>query len=67
MTAQAGQSNRLPRATCPVCDREVALRVHGQLREHRVEGLLCPASGMSVANVKVLMEHEPDALRGATR
>lgn len=26
----------LPRGTCPVCGQKVALRLRGQLREHRV-------------------------------
>lgn len=51
----------LPKATCPVCTKTVALRVTGQLREHHIyraqrdqrpgEHLgrmkLCPGSGMS--------------------
>ena len=40
----------LPRADCPICDREVALRVNGTLREHRFHGrTLCSASGLTPA------------------
>lgn len=38
----------LPRATCPRCGREVAVRVGGKLREHRAHHYataLCPGSG----------------------
>lgn len=46
---------RLPRATCPDCQRDVAMRVGGFIREHkvrnRVSGLLetCPGSGKHLA------------------
>jgi hypothetical protein len=36
----------LPRADCPICDREVALRTNGTFREHRYHGAhLCVGSG----------------------
>ena len=38
----------LPRATCPICGRDVAVRVNGALREHMLPGdlvNLCPGSG----------------------
>lgn len=53
-----GQSNTLPRARCPVCGKEVALRRDQQLREHRdardpkfgtgTWSPLCPASGNDI-------------------
>lgn len=43
---------KLPRAFCPTCSREVAVRTGGQLREHRDHGGdLCPASGMTPEQV----------------
>jgi hypothetical protein len=40
-----------PRAGCPVCGKDVALRRGGQLREHRMFGAaspLCPGSGNNI-------------------
>lgn len=38
--------SRLPRAICPLCYREVPVRVNGSFREHRLwDGGLCPAAG----------------------
>ena len=48
------QTSKLPRARCPKCGREVALRKGGELREHRIgKGQnryhpLCVASGYTV-------------------
>ena len=36
---------RLPRARCPLCERSVALRNHGELREHGSGSGICPGSG----------------------
>ena len=47
----------LPRATCPFCERDVALRVGGELREHEFSIPFesarekCPASGHTVEQV----------------
>lgn len=50
--------HRSPRALCPRCGREVALRRGGELREHRVtpaESSLCPASGSSLEALRLPM------------
>jgi hypothetical protein len=57
----------LPRAVCPTCGQEVALRRGGELREHRPEGTLCPASGYTVEQVEQKINDEIDGLRGMGR
>ena len=55
---------RLPRAACPECGRDVALRVGGELREHRDEsGQKCPAQGYTIAEVNARQKGTFDALR----
>lgn len=54
MTTPLSQSNALPRATCPLCDRDVAVRRGGELREHINQlagGIKCAGSGFTVARV----------------
>lgn len=50
--------NRLPRATCPLCRREVAVRNGGELREHRPtpteSGPVCRASGLTLERAEGL-------------
>jgi hypothetical protein len=49
----------LPRAICPACGRDVALRVNGTLREHvPTHGPLknCEASGLTVAEARFAIE-----------
>lgn len=50
-----------PRATCPRCGRDVALRIGGELREHRARAFvngqsrpspLCTASGLTPVAVR---------------
>lgn len=71
-------SNRLPRAVCPACAAEVALRTGGQLREHKAaqeqtdlgepsEFGKCPASGLTVAETNARIDAEIDALRSMVR
>ena len=48
------QSNRLPRAICALCEREVAVRRGGELREHVNQlagGGKCAGSGYTPARV----------------
>lgn len=68
MTMQPGQSTSLPRGVCPVCERDVALRVGGQLREHRDSGgELCVASGYGIDAAENAAQLEIAALRRMSR
>lgn len=70
MTPLRDQSNvsRLPRATCPTCGVDVALRRGGQLREHRDErGCICVASGLTPTEVERHIDAEVDGLRAFSR
>lgn len=67
---QPGQSTsepepgRLPRGVCPECHREVALRRHGELREHEDgAGYKCPASGETIAEAEVIIERSVEDFR----
>ena len=59
----------LPRATCPVCKRDVALRNGGILREHRTDAEadaeLCPASGFTVEQAAADVEEARAEMNGA--
>lgn len=64
------QSTRLPRATCPSCGRDVALRRGGELREHvrdpndeLAPGVKCPGSGHTIAYVERAIDAELEGLR----
>jgi hypothetical protein len=57
--------SNLPRGICPVCSREVALRVRGELREHRGVGeRKCPGSGWTIEQLEAEIDREVEALRG---
>jgi hypothetical protein len=47
----------LPKEQCPVCRRQVPVRVNGDLREHTVAagGKRCPGSGSTPAEATSLL------------
>lgn len=67
----------LPRGTCPCCGHDVALRVHGEMREHRwpsevvgarlVKGAMCSGSGLTVDECQAEIDREIAALRRMSR
>jgi hypothetical protein len=72
MTSVPGQSNvnRLPRATCPECGRDVAVRRGGKLREHGMPnaiGVICQASGLTVAEAELEIERSLEEFRRSLR
>ena len=62
--------SRLPRAKCPECYRDVALRRGSELREHRSdpnEPDLCPASGLTVEQAEREIADSIARFRGLAR